>query len=104
VVRHKDDVEDEKPTKQDKKKADKPAKAKTPKQKWTAYVEAHTITDADSLKDEPESSINQSDSKTKFGLLPKDLAVLPYFPKPNPKYGNTTKCKYPMIAELERDC
>jgi hypothetical protein len=36
-------------------------------------------------------SINQSDCKTKYSLLPGDLAVLPYFPKPNQKYGNTTK-------------
>lgn len=66
-------------------------KEKTPKQKWAAYVEAHTVSSPDSLKDEPEEAINQTDCKTKYSLLPGDLAVLPYFPKPNPKYGNTTK-------------
>ena len=43
------------------------------------------------MTEEPETAINQSDSKTKYSLTPGDLAVLPYFPKPNPKYGNTTK-------------
>jgi hypothetical protein len=86
TFRHKDDPKEE--PKSDKKKA---PKAKTPKQKWTAYVEAHTVSAPDALKEEPEDAINQSDCKPKYSLLPADLAVLPYFPKPNPKYGNTTK-------------
>jgi hypothetical protein len=87
LSRHKDDPKEEQ-AKPDKKKA---PKAKTPKQKWTAYVEAHTVASPDSLKEEPEEAINQSDCKTKYSLLPADLAVLPHFPKPNQKYGNTTK-------------
>lgn len=54
-------------------------------------MEAHTVSSPDSLKEEPEEAINQTDCKTKYSLVPGDLAVLPYFPKPNPKYGNTTK-------------
>lgn len=69
---------------------DTPKKPKTPKQKWSAYVEAHNIGD-EKLSEEPEESINQTDSQTHFQLLPGDLACLPHFPKPNPKYGNTTK-------------
>lgn len=72
-------------------KKDKLAKPKTPKQTWTAYIEAHTLSTPDNLPIEPEESINQSDCKAKYSLLPGDLAVLPYFPKPNQKYGNTTK-------------
>jgi hypothetical protein len=63
----------------------------TPKQKWSAYIESHTLSSPDALASEPEESINQSDCKSKFNLLPADLAVLSYFPKPNPKYKNTTK-------------
>ncbi|KAF3035458.1 hypothetical protein E8E12_006161 [Didymella heteroderae] len=69
---------------------DTPKKAKTHKQKWAAYVEEHNVGDK-KLSEEPEESINQTDSKTQFQLLPGDLVCLPYFPKPNPKYGNTTK-------------
>lgn len=69
---------------------DTPKKPKTHKQKWTAYVEKHNIGDK-KLPEEPEESINQTDSKTQFQLLPGDLVCLPHFPKPNPKYGNTTK-------------
>jgi hypothetical protein len=89
--RHKNDVEEEakEDDKADPKK--KAPKSKTPKQKWSAYVEAHTISSPESLKEEPEEAINQSDCKTKYSLVPGDLAVLPYFPKPNQKYGNTTK-------------
>ncbi|OAL05902.1 hypothetical protein IQ06DRAFT_373273 [Phaeosphaeriaceae sp. SRC1lsM3a] len=83
---HKDDPPEEE--KEEKKKA---PKEKTPKQKWTAYLEAHAVSSPDSLKDEPEEAINQTDCKTKYSLVPGDLVVLPYFPKPNPKYGNTTK-------------
>ncbi|KAH6620268.1 hypothetical protein C7974DRAFT_229673 [Boeremia exigua] len=75
------------PPKEPKEAAPKP---KTPKQKWAAYVEEHSIGD-EKLSEEPEDSINQTDSKTQFQLLPADLACLPHFPKPNPKYGNTTK-------------
>ncbi|KAH7406106.1 hypothetical protein DE146DRAFT_433895 [Phaeosphaeria sp. MPI-PUGE-AT-0046c] len=83
---HKDD-----PPEEEKEEKKKEPKEKTPKQKWTAYVEAHTVSSPDSLKEEPDEAINQTDCKTKYSLVPGDLAVLPYFPKPNPKYGNTTK-------------
>ena len=43
------------------------------------------------LSDEPEDSVNQTDSKTFYMLAPGDLSCLPHFPKPNQKYGNTTK-------------
>ncbi|KAF2032267.1 hypothetical protein EK21DRAFT_110210 [Setomelanomma holmii] len=85
---HKNDPkEDEKPEP----KAAKPTKEKTPKQKWTAHVESHALSTPAALTSEPSEAINQSDCKTKYNLLPADLAVLPYFGKPNPKYGNTTK-------------
>ncbi|KAH7073409.1 hypothetical protein FB567DRAFT_199979 [Paraphoma chrysanthemicola] len=91
---HKNDPKDENPTTKSPsspKSTAKPAKPKTPKQKWSAYIEAHTLADPASLKEEPANPINQSDCKPKYDLLPADLAVLPYFAKPNPKYGNTTK-------------
>ncbi|KAF3050726.1 hypothetical protein E8E11_006283 [Didymella keratinophila] len=69
---------------------DTPKKPKTHKQKWVAYVEEHNVGD-EKLSEEPRESINQTDSKTQFQLLPGDLLCLPHFPKPNPKYGNTTK-------------
>jgi hypothetical protein len=84
-TRHKGDPTDapSKPT-----KAPKP---KSLKQTWGAYIEVHTIAEHDALKDEPEDAINQSECKTKYNLVPVDLAVLPYFPKPNQKYGQTAK-------------
>ena len=68
----------------------KTPKSKTPKQKWAAYVEEHNVGD-EKLSEEPDDGINQSDSKAHFQLLPGDLVCLPHFPKPNQKYGNTTK-------------
>ncbi|KAF2823482.1 hypothetical protein CC86DRAFT_372431 [Ophiobolus disseminans] len=99
---HKDDPEEEEkpetPAKAEKKT--KAPKAKTPKQKWTAYIDSHAFS-GDNLSEEPEKGINQSDSKTKYGLQPKELAVLAYFPKPNPKYNNTTKLfKEDQVQEL----
>jgi hypothetical protein len=85
ISRHKDDP------KEDPKKKEKVPKEKTPKQKWTAYLESHATDNAEALKEEPEDAINQSDCKPRYKLLPADLAILPYFPKPNQKYGNTTK-------------
>lgn len=97
-TRHKnDDNNDEKKKttevskKNDTPKKDKPTKDKTPKQKWTAYTETHALGENAKLPDEPDEAINQTDSKSKYRLTPADLGVLPYFPKPNPKYGNTTK-------------
>jgi hypothetical protein len=107
--RHKDDPEPgpvaEKPTKAETKenekpskpkKAEKPAKAKTPKQKWTEYISTHALTPDntnDKLIEEPSDSdvINQTECKMKYSLTPQDLACLPYFPKKNAVYGNTTK-------------
>lgn len=54
------------------------------------YIEEYGVGD-EKLFEEPQESINQTDSKTHYLLLPGDLVCLPYFPKPNPKYGNTTK-------------
>ena len=68
----------------------KTPKSKTPKQNWAAYVEEHNVGD-EKLSEEPDDGINQSDSKAHFQLLPGDLVCLPHFPKPNQKYGNTTK-------------
>jgi hypothetical protein len=85
ATRHKDDEEPAEAP------ATKPAKAKTPKQKWSAYVDAHTVAELDALKDEPEDAVNQSECKTKYKLVPADLVVLPHFPKPNQKYGQTAK-------------
>lgn len=68
----------------------KTPKSKTPKQKWAAYVEEHNVGDQ-KLSEEPEDGINQSDCKADLQLLPGDLVCLPHFPKPNQKYGNTTK-------------
>ena len=68
----------------------KTPKSKTLKQRWAAYVEEHIVGDQ-KLSEEPEDGINQSDSKANFQLLPGDLVCLPHFPKPNQKYGNTTK-------------
>ncbi|KAJ4362242.1 hypothetical protein N0V95_001486 [Ascochyta clinopodiicola] len=65
-------------------------KPKTSKQNWAAYTKQHNVGDK-KLSEEPEDVINQTDSKTHYLLTPGDLACLPYFPKPNPKYGNTTK-------------
>ncbi|KAF9698687.1 hypothetical protein EKO04_002780 [Ascochyta lentis] len=83
---HSSDMQ-ESPKKQTKEAAPKP---KTSKQIWAAYVNEHNVGDK-KLSEEPEDSINQTDSKTHYLLTPGDLACLPHFPKPNPKYGNTTK-------------
>jgi hypothetical protein len=72
-------------------KTEKPAKEKTPKQKWAAYISAHAVADHETLTEEPAEAVNQTDSKTKYNLTPKDLACLPFFPKKNPAYGNTIK-------------
>lgn len=65
---------------------------KTPKQLWADYITNHTLSSKTfPLTAEPEAAISQTDSKTKYALTPQDLAVLPYFPKANPKYRNTTK-------------
>jgi hypothetical protein len=105
--RHKDDPDpepvEEKPTKAETKekekpskpkKAEKSAKAKTPKQKWTEYISTHALTPDDTngkLTEEPSDVVNQTESKTKYSLTPQDLGCLPYFPKNNAAYGNTTK-------------
>ncbi|KZM23278.1 uncharacterized protein EKO05_0004442 [Ascochyta rabiei] len=65
-------------------------KPKTSKQNWAAYTKEHNVGDK-KLSGEPEDGINQTDSKTHYLLTPSDLACLPHFPKPNSKYGNTTK-------------
>jgi hypothetical protein len=92
-TRHKNDT-----PKEDKKST---PKSKTPKQRWSAYLSAHAVAESDALKDEPEDAINQSDCKAKYELVPADLAVLAYFPKPNPKYKNTTKLfKVSEVEEL----
>jgi hypothetical protein len=72
-------------------KTEKPAKEKTPKQKWSAYISAHAVADDENLTEEPAEAVNQTDSKSKYDLTPKDLACLPFFPKKNPAYGNTMK-------------
>ena len=89
---HKDDTPPASPSKTPEKES-KPAKtkAKTPKQKWSDYVSSHAIAESDMLSAEPEEAVNQTDSKTKYNLTPQDLACLPYFPKPNHMYKNTTK-------------
>ena len=70
-------------------KKDKP---KTNKQLWTAWVDSNTHpTPLPNLETEPENAINQTECKAKYGLVPQDMVVLEYLPKPNPKYGNTTK-------------
>ncbi|KAJ8113577.1 hypothetical protein OPT61_g4329 [Boeremia exigua] len=85
------------PKKPEKEAAPKP---KTSKQKWAAYVEEHSVGDK-KLSEAPEDSINQTDCKTEYQLLPSDLACLPHFPKPNPKYGNTTKLfSKPEVRDL----
>jgi hypothetical protein len=89
ICRHNDNSSENKDGKEKStKKAEKP---KTSKQKWTAYIESRARSPPDTLEEEPERSINQSDSRSKYSLMPADLAVLSHFPKPNPKYGNTTK-------------
>jgi hypothetical protein len=88
--RHKDDPKED---------AAKPAKSQTPKQKWAAYLAAHTPPEPALLGAEPDDAINQSDCKAKFDLVPADLVVLSYFGKPNPKYKNTTKLF--KVADVE---
>ncbi|KAL1796431.1 hypothetical protein ACET3X_004971 [Alternaria dauci] len=81
-----------KPNKQDKPaKTEKPKNEKTPKQKWAAYLSANSINEDGKLAEEPSDAINQTECKNKYALTPKDLACLPYFPKKNPAYRNTTK-------------
>jgi hypothetical protein len=70
--RHKDDPKED---------AAKPAKSQTPKQKWAAYLAAHTPPEPALLGAEPDDAINQSDCKAKFDLVPADLVVLSYFGK-----------------------
>ncbi|KAF1830420.1 hypothetical protein BDW02DRAFT_559068 [Decorospora gaudefroyi] len=77
--------------KDDPQKPDKPTKEKTPKQKWTQYITAHALTTNDTLSQEPQDAVNQTDSKAKYNLTPTDLACLPYFAKKNPAYGNGMK-------------
>ncbi|CAO2657245.1 Nn.00g033710.m01.CDS01 [Neocucurbitaria sp. VM-36] len=77
-------------------KSDKPPKKdKTPKQKWAEYIATHALAatgkDNDKLAEEPEESVNQTESKSTYNLTPQDLACLPYFSKKNPKYGGTIK-------------
>ncbi|KAH7402769.1 hypothetical protein BKA66DRAFT_564670 [Pyrenochaeta sp. MPI-SDFR-AT-0127] len=87
---HSDDLKPSPPPKEQAKPERE--KTKTPKQKWADYINEHSLSSTTfPLTVEPEAAINQTDSKTKYSLTPQDLAVLPYFPKPNPKYGNTTK-------------
>lgn len=85
TCRHGNDADSS--TKEQKDTAPKP---KTSRQKWAVYISEHDVGDK-KLSTEPDESINQTDSKTHFSLTPGDLACLPHFPKPNPKYGNTTK-------------
>lgn len=85
--RHKDDEPEVKEDKKEKKN-----KPKSTKQKWGSYIESQTHpTPLPTLKEEPKEVINQSDCNTRYHLVPADLVVLNFFPKPNPKYGNTTK-------------
>lgn len=96
-IRHKDDPED----KHEEKPASK-SSAQTPKKKWAAFVDDRVGKYSDDLEEEPEKSINQTDSTKKYKLSTKELATLSYFGKPNPKYGNTTKCEllnYPYSSE-----
>ncbi|EAT92482.1 hypothetical protein HBH56_139420 [Parastagonospora nodorum] len=70
----------------------KKEKPKSNKQLWTAWVDSNTHpSPLPNLEAEPENAINQTECKAKYGLVPQDMVVLEYFPKPNPKYGNTTK-------------
>jgi hypothetical protein len=93
--RHKDDepeAKEEKAEKNDTKKPVTKVKAPNHKKEWTTYLESQTHpTPLPTLTETPPESINQSDCKTKYNLVPADLVVLNFFPKPNPKYGNTTK-------------
>ncbi|KAH6878107.1 hypothetical protein BKA58DRAFT_465824 [Alternaria rosae] len=72
-------------------KPTKSAKDKTPKQKWSAYLSAHTIAADSNLTEEPSDVINQTECKNKYGLTPQDLACLSFFPKKNPVYGKIMK-------------
>jgi len=69
----------------------KPTKDKTPKQKWSAYISAHTLAADSNLTEEPSDVINQTECKNKYSLTPQDLACLSFFPKKNPVYGKIMK-------------
>ncbi|KAI4629888.1 uncharacterized protein J4E87_003075 [Alternaria ethzedia] len=69
----------------------KPTKEKTPKQKWSAYISAHTPAADSNLTEEPSDVINQTECKNKYSLTPQDLACLSFFPKKNPVYGKIMK-------------
>ncbi|KAI4653538.1 hypothetical protein J4E93_001304 [Alternaria ventricosa] len=77
--------------KPEKTKKEAPTKEKTLKQKWSAYISAHTIATDDNLTEEPSDVINQTECKNKYSLTPQDLACLPFFPKKNPVYGKIMK-------------
>ncbi|KAI4617432.1 hypothetical protein J4E80_005635 [Alternaria sp. BMP 0032] len=79
------------PTKEKKDAPAKPTKEKTPKQKWSAYISAHTLAADSKLTEEPSDVINQTECKNKYSLTPQDLACLSFFPKKNPVYGKTMK-------------
>lgn len=51
---------------------------------------------------EPESAINQTDSRTQYKLMPEDLTSLQYFPKPNPVYGWGNTAKLFNKADVQR--
>ncbi|KAI4670323.1 uncharacterized protein J4E79_000604 [Alternaria viburni] len=72
-------------------KPTKPTKEKTPKQKWSAYISAHTLAADSNLTEEPSDVINQTECKNKYSLTPQDLACLSFFPKKNPVYGKIMK-------------
>lgn len=93
--RHKDDEEEAKEKKPAKSSSSSASKA-APKKKWAEYIDHATTSHGDNFSDEPEKAINQTDSSKKYKLQPKELAALAYFGKPNPKYGNTTKCMLPF--------
>ena len=80
-----------KPEKSKKEAPAKPTKEKTPKQKWSAYISAHTLTADSNLTEEPSDVINQTECKNKYSLTPQDLACLSFFPKKNPVYGKIMK-------------
>ncbi|KAH8723876.1 hypothetical protein GQ44DRAFT_802482 [Phaeosphaeriaceae sp. PMI808] len=72
--------------------SDTRAKEKTPKQKWAAYLKAHTLSEDDAFTAvEPKTVLNQSECKAEFGLMPSDLVVLTCCQRLNPMYGNYTK-------------
>ena len=80
-----------KPEKSKKDAPVKPTKERTPKQKWSAYISAHTLAADSNLTEEPSDVINQTECKNKYSLTPQDLACLSFFPKKNPVYGKIMK-------------